>query len=312
MAEMDLKAYTARAVELEVAIYAQKKLMDAHKPVLERQRPAKPMRRKIEVPQRPTMVPCIYQKNVGLYFIIGCMIVIGVFGVPLLFTKRAFIGLVFIGIGLLGVKLAFNERANKREAEENNRVMNEEYEKEKIEYQEEIKKYKEKESLALSDYNAAFAQYEKDLLAYENNKAAIIQQHASTLDSLEKALQALYDENVIFSKYRNMVAITTINEYLMSGRCFELEGADGAYNLYEMELRQNIVIGQLSMVLNNLEQIRSNQFSLYQELLRANDSVNQIIYELRDLNETTKLNTYFAEVAAKAAISPKITTGIIY
>ena len=39
MAEVDLKAYTARAMELEVAIYTQKKLMAEHKKIIRNDRP---------------------------------------------------------------------------------------------------------------------------------------------------------------------------------------------------------------------------------------------------------------------------------
>ena len=106
-----------------------------------------------------------------------------------------------------------------------------------------------------------------------------------------------------------MVAIATINEYLMSGRCFELEGPNGAYNLYEMELRQNIIIGQLSTIINSLEQIRNNQFSLYQELVKANATVNDVLQEVRGVRENTRLTAYFAGVTALIEASPKVYIG---
>ena len=130
------------------------------------------------------------------------------------------------------------------------------------------------------------------------------------LVALEEALQAVYDENVIFPKYRNFVAITTINEYLMSGRCSELEGPNGAYNLYEMELRQNIVIAQLSSIVDNLEQIRNNQFSLYEELRESNRTINALLDEAREMKQSAKLTTYFAGVTALAAMSPTYYIGI--
>ena len=103
-----------------------------------------------------------------------------------------------------------------------------------------------------------------------------------------------------------MVAVTTINEYLESGRCFELECPNGAYNLYETELRQNIIIGQLSTIISSLEQIRNNQFSLYQELVKANTTVNDILYEVQGVKENTRLTAYFAGVTALIEASPKV------
>ncbi len=78
-----------------------------------------------------------------------------------------------------------------------------------------------------------------------------------------------------------------------------------------MELRQNIIIRQLSTIINNLEQIRNSQYSLYQELQQANDTVNSIIYELRELQRDTKLTAYFAGITALVETSPKYSYGII-
>ncbi|MBR4711255.1 MAG: hypothetical protein IKP10_04430 [Clostridia bacterium] len=83
-----------------------------------------------------------------------------------------------------------------------------------------------------------------------------------------------YAKDVIYPKYRALPALTSIYEYLSSGRCSTLTGADGAYNLYETETRQNIIIGQLSAVIENLEQIRTNQYVLYQEMRRINESTH--------------------------------------
>ena len=43
----------------------------------------------------------------------------------------------------------------------------------------------------------------------------------------------LYAYDVIFGKYRDVVALSSFYEYLMSGRCTSLVGATGAYNIYE-------------------------------------------------------------------------------
>lgn len=62
------------------------------------------------------------------------------------------------------------------------------------------------------------------------------------LRKTKQLLRKLYSADVVYPKYRNMVAMCTIYEYLASGRCETLDGAQGAYNLYEAEIRQNIVI----------------------------------------------------------------------
>ena len=65
----------------------------------------------------------------------------------------------------------------------------------------------------------------------------------------------------------------------------------------------------LSSIISSLEQIKNNQYTLYQEITMANATVNEIVHELRDIKKDTKLNTYFAGVTALAAVSPKVYIG---
>ena len=99
------------------------------------------------------------------------------------------------------------------------------------------------------------------------------------LKELYSARNRLYGYNVVFGKYRNLVALSTFCEYLMTGRCEALEGANGAYNLYESECRADMIISQLSTVIASLEQIKESQYMIYSEL-------QQIRSDLADLNST--------------------------
>ncbi len=85
-----------------------------------------------------------------------------------------------------------------------------------------------------------------------------------------------YAYNIIFPKYRNLEALSSIYEYLMTGRCNSLQGSNGAYNLYETELRQNIIIAKLDYVINQLEQIKNSQFMLYESVKKVQDSLKSI------------------------------------
>lgn len=96
---------------------------------------------------------------------------------------------------------------------------------------------------------------------------------------LQKAILCryqLYNANIIFNKYRNLVALSTFYEYLMSGRCDVLEGASGAYNLYESELRANIIIAQLNNVVESLETIKENQYMIYDAIQTTNTSLRRL------------------------------------
>ena len=146
-------------------------------------------------------------------------------------------------------------------------------------------------------YQSDKEKYDQELGEYGNACYQSMQYIHEAGWMLKDALENLYDVNIIYPKYRNLVAVTTIYEYLASGRCDTLEGADGAYNLYEMELRQNIIIGQLSSVLDSLEQIKNNQFTLYNEIEESNRKSAEL---LSDIADNTKFSAYANEETAKA------------
>ena len=81
---------------------------------------------------------------------------------------------------------------------------------------------------------------------------------------------------IIYPKYQDLVAYSTFYEYLETGRCTVLTGPDGAYNLYETEIRQNMIISQLSTVIDSLEEIKKNQYMVYSQLKKMNDSLDRL------------------------------------
>lgn len=105
----------------------------------------------------------------------------------------------------------------------------------------------------------------------------------------------LYNYDIVFSKYRNPVALASFYEYLMAGRCETLEGSNGAYNIYEVELRANIVIGQLNKVIERLDQIIDNQYMIYTELKdinsnldTLNSTMNSALYAIKDIGTSVQ------------------------
>jgi len=102
----------------------------------------------------------------------------------------------------------------------------------------------------------------------------------TTLAKCYQCKNKLYSYGIVFEKYQNIIALSAFSEYLMSGRVFTLSGPDGAYNLYENECRMNLIISQLSEVLEALEKIQENQYLLYSKLTEINN-------ELVSLNNAT-------------------------
>ena len=130
---------------------------------------------------------------------------------------------------------------------------------------------------ALIEYEIAQAAYfqkiqleDKRVQKEEKEKAVL----AGKIDFLNKkniqtkqALQRIYDENIIFPKYRNFVMVCSLYEYICAGRCDSLEGWNGAYNILENEIRLNHIITQLDQVLASLNQIQKTQSVLYSAIV---------------------------------------------
>lgn len=126
------------------------------------------------------------------------------------------------------------------------------------------------------------------------------------LEETKKILEQLYNINIIFPKYRNIIAISSFYEYLMAGRCTELEGAEGTYNIFESELRMNLIINKIDDVIRHLEQIEQHQYMLYSAIQENNKQVLELNGELIKLvnnsaciEENTKMTEYYSWISAR-------------
>ncbi len=111
----------------------------------------------------------------------------------------------------------------------------------------------------------------------------------------EAALVQLYEQNIIYRKYRGIVPVTMFCEYMDSGRRTELEGIHGMYDLYETELLGKQIVGELKSIndtlrnisyqiggiANQLTGIQRNQILLYEEVAKGNSIAVSIGGEIR-------------------------------
>lgn len=178
-------------------------------------------------------------------------------------------------------------------------------------YEQDLVKYNLQEEQLKKEYSMKENYYQVEFAEHMRTTEKLLIPHKENLGLLEKSLQKLYSSNVIYPKYRNIVALASITEYLDSGRCTELEGPNGAYNLYESELRQNLIINSLSRILDNLIQIKNNQYLLYQQLSFANQTVSNILSEMQSINSNTLQTAYFAEATAVAASADRVYVGVM-
>lgn len=143
--------------------------------------------------------------------------------------------------------------------------------------------------------------YERNLRSWNHLNTEMHSFMQKPLDESRALLDRYYASEIIYPKYRTLPALTSIYEYFMTGRCTELTGPHGAYNLYEDELRKDTVISQLNTVIENLEQIRHNQYMLYQQVKAIQENTATIASELQQIKgytvqiaQLTALNAYYA------------------
>lgn len=96
------------------------------------------------------------------------------------------------------------------------------------------------------------------------------------LKKTEAALSKYYSLDIIYPKYQNFACVSSILEYFLSGRCHTLTGHEGAYNILEAEMFQRTVITKLDDVIDSLEDIKNNQYMLYDAINDCTRSVNNV------------------------------------
>lgn len=159
----------------------------------------------------------------------------------------------------------------------------------------------EQKKLKLAQKNAAIEKEnsQNTLSANKKNKiiALSVNKIKSAITNTQTELDILYASNFIYPKYRNLIAVASMYEYLDSGRCNSLEGADGAYNIYELEVRLDRIITKLDIIISNLEQIRANQYYLYTAIKEMQPHIDRVTNTI--IENTNKLN----EVAVNTAVT---------
>lgn len=154
-----------------------------------------------------------------------------------------------------------------------------------------------------------------------------IEKAETLLQKTYECRNELYSYEIVFGKYRNIVALSAFYEYLMAGRCTVLEGADGAYNIYEAEIRADRIIDQLSQVIEKLDDIKDNQYMLYSQLktvntnlAHLNETMDTALTSLRnteeniaDISKNTKVIAYNSAVTAHySKLNAELTNALGY
>ena len=295
MNSQELLEYVRRVKDLEIGVYEAKQINDKFPESYVAQmpkRPAEPRYLSGMIPPPPQEPD---EQNTG-GAAAACFIVALVF---LFFGINSLSALNLLIAGLatiVAVGILIDGKRRQEREEEEYQAKLQEYENNLGQYQLRLSEIESENQKKRDMYEKQLVAYSEEVADYESRGKAVMHELFDAKWNLEEALISLYEEGIIYSKYRNLVAVSTIYEYLASGRCDQLEGPNGAYNLYEMELRQNIVIGQLSTITEHLEQIKENQYTLYYEIQNANRNSESM---LSSIGDDVKFSAYQNAATAK-------------
>ena len=295
----ELREYLGIVVDMEQNIFFQRSLWNHITQEIERLRipkniidPSEPVKPKPLSTSYIWGVIVLIGSSFGLWF--ASMLVIMVF----LELQRAFAGtktypnewMVLLSFVAPTVNIYSFIATRKKEAEDNKKLLEQ--------YQLQLSKYKKK-----IDENQKIRQQDEanrraKIIFLQNQKVEI----GKWLTTAKGHLQKIYDKNIIFPKYRNLTMVCSLYEYICAGRCTELEGHEGAYNIIETEIRLDHIILQLDKVIAQLEQIKNNQFMLYSAVQESNHRSSLIQRDLdRMAGSLDGLYTTTAQLNANAA-----------
>lgn len=157
----------------------------------------------------------------------------------------------------------------------------------------------------------------------ENKKFALIAADKKTVVDAEikflknniaimsEQLQKYYDLNIIYPKYRGLIYVCSICEYMEAGRCDSLVGPYGAYNMLENDIKFARVVEKMDNIISNLEQIKENQNELYYAIRETNnqlaaldDSIKKVAENINRGNESLdRLNSSIDNIEYNSKIS---------
>lgn len=152
--------------------------------------------------------------------------------------------------------------------------------------------------------NEANEKYQNDMLKYNQTLAddqarvqkelaqkQYLQTQSDTLATMwrtsKQKLEKMYSYDILEEKYRNIVAVASIYEYLKHERTRSLQrvGSDeGAYNIFESEVRLNKIITNTDIIIQKLDVVIENQRELANTMRNAQNSINNLVTSTNNMS----------------------------
>ena len=135
--------------------------------------------------------------------------------------------------------------------------------------------------------DTAIAQVQSDLKVCQRKQAEV-----------QKLIDQYLHTNILYQNYWDLIPICSFYEYIDSGRRSMLEGHEGAYNLYEQERRLDRILDKLDDIIWRLDDIRSNQTTLYNVISRGNQKIDSLCGSINAIEDSMAMTQYYSAVTA--------------
>ena len=133
-------------------------------------------------------------------------------------------------------------------------------------------RYEQKKTQFEENKETLLSSYDTDIWMCNINLSMINKE----LSAVEQLLKKYYATGILYPTYHNPRAVVTILQYLQSGRCEGLNGTNGAYNMYEAELRMDTVIEQLKIMNFLMRQLVQNTANILAGVRIINSRLDEI------------------------------------
>ncbi len=140
---------------------------------------------------------------------------------------------------------------------------------------------------------------QRELLAAQSKKTASI-------------LERLYALDIISADYRNLAAVCTLRDYLSAGKCTQLDGTEGAYELFTNDVNKKGFADSLSDAVERLDAIELKQPLLHSAIADGNAVITRIQKKSDELSnsdgkaENSKLIAQLSAWSAEEANAEKL------
>ena len=162
----------------------------------------------------------------------------------------------------------------------------------KIKYEEEQEELEKNTLEALNkdkkDYASMIADLENEKARFVNVNLRELRDELIVNDKMgreiDETLETFYSTHVLDPKYQDLVPVTTMYGYFKEGNCQELTGHNGAYSLYEKELKAGTITGDLAEILARTGNLADAQKGILSQLGKVNGKTEALIDSVDRVN----------------------------